>query len=150
MRFHASIFSTTAMVALAFGSMPVFAQDVQTMKLVERAATDAVADTGAEGDSAGDILTFANELYDEANEKKVGTDNGWCVRTVAGAAWECFWTAMLEGGQITVEGPFMDSGDSTLAITGGTGKYAGARGEMSLHARNAEGTEFDFVYNVMR
>lgn len=138
------------MVALAFGSMPVFAQDVQTMKLVERAATDAVADTGAEGDSAGDILTFANELYDEANEKKVGTDNGWCVRTVAGAAWECFWTAMLEGGQITVEGPFMDSGDSTLAITGGTGKYAGARGEMSLHARNAEGTEFDFVYNVMR
>jgi hypothetical protein len=130
--------------------MPAFAQDVQTMKLVERAATDAVADTGAEGDSAGDILTFANELYDEANEKKVGTDNGWCVRTVAGAAWECFWTAMLEGGQITVAGPFLDSGDSTLAITGGTGQYAGARGEMSLHARNAEGTEYDFVYNVMR
>ena len=29
----------------------------------------------------------------------------------------------------------------------GTGAYAGARGEMALHARNPEGTEFDFRYS---
>jgi hypothetical protein len=37
-----------------------------------------------------------------------------------------------------------------LAITGGTGAYAGARGEMALHARNPEGTEFDFRYSIMQ
>ena len=40
-----------------------------------------------------------------------------------------------EKGQLTVEGPFYDSGDSVLAITGGTGEFAGALGEMALSAR---------------
>jgi hypothetical protein len=47
-----------------------------------------------------------------------------------------------------VQGPFYDKGDSVLAITGGTGKYAGARGEMKLHYRNEKGTEYDFVYEL--
>jgi hypothetical protein len=123
---------------------------METIKLVERASTDVVTDTGDEGDSVGDILTFANQLYDEANQSQVGTDNGWCMRTAVGVAWECSWTATLADGQITVAGSFLDSGDSMLAITGGTGVYSGARGEMRLHPRNPEGTEYDFVYNVMR
>ena len=36
-----------------------------------------------------------------------------------------------------------------LAITGGTGKYRNARGEMELHSRNPAGTEFDFVFHVI-
>jgi allene oxide cyclase len=119
-----------------------------TLKLVEHATTDAVTDLGAKGDSAGDLLTFANPIYDEANAKQLGDDNGWCIRTVPGKAWECFWTLSLADGQITVEGPFLDAGDSTLAVTGGTGKYAGARGEMALHARDAKGSEYDFVYSL--
>jgi hypothetical protein len=119
-----------------------------TLKLVERATSDAVTDLGAKDDSAGDLLTFANDVYDVANANKVGADNGWCIRTVPGKAWECFWTLSLADGQITVEGPFLDAGDSVLAITGGTGKYAGARGDMNLHARNDKGTEYDFVYNL--
>ncbi len=63
-------------------------------------------------------------------------------------SYECFWILFLADGQITIEGPFCDSGDSTLAITGGTGKYAGARGEMKLHARNTKQTEYDFIYLV--
>lgn len=118
----------------------------ETIKLVERATTDAVTDTGASGDSAGDLLTFANELYDEKNAKLVGTDNGWCIRTVSGKAWECAWTLSLADGQLMVQGPFLDAGDSVLAVTGGTGKYAKARGEMKLHARDAKGSEYDFVY----
>jgi hypothetical protein len=117
-------------------------------KFVERATTDAVTDTGAAGDSAGDILTFANEVFDEHNAEKVGTDNGWCVRTVAGKAWECFWTLSLADGQITVEGPFYDAGDSSMAVTGGTGAYSQVRGWMSLHSRNDKGTEYDFTYFV--
>ena len=39
---------------------------------------------------------------------------------------------------------------SVLAITSGTGAYSEARGEMALHARNAEGTEYDFMYMIER
>lgn len=120
----------------------------ETIALVERATTDAVTDLGAQGDSAGDILTFANEVYDKDNANKVGTDNGWCARTVAGKAWECIWTTTLAGGQITVEGPFYDTADSELAITGGTGTYAEASGSLALHARNDKGTEYDFVFKL--
>ena len=120
--------------------------NAETLKLVERATTDAVTDIGASGDSAGDLLTFANEIYDEQNAKLVGSDNGWCIRTAVGRAWECTWTLSLATGQITVQGPFLDAGDSVLAITGGTGKYATTKGEMKLHARDAKGSEYDFVY----
>ncbi|MEZ5831877.1 MAG: allene oxide cyclase family protein [Dongiaceae bacterium] len=121
-----------------------------TLKVVERATTDAVTDLGDKDDSAGDVLTFANDVYDEGNANKVGSDNGWCIRTVPGKAWECFWTLSLADGQLTVEGPFLDAGDSMLAVTGGTGKYAGARGDMKLHARNPEGSEYDFIYNLIQ
>jgi allene oxide cyclase len=43
---------------------------------------------------------------------------------------------------LTVEGPFYDKGDSVLAITGGTGEYAGVRGEMVLSdVSGGEGTK---------
>ena len=124
------------------------ASAAEEIAVVERATTDAVIDTGATGDSAGDLLTFANDVYDKDNASKVGTDTGYCIRTVAGKSWECFWTLYLSEGQITVHGPFLDAGDSVLAITGGTGEYAEASGDMALHARNAEGTEYDFVYRL--
>jgi allene oxide cyclase len=59
----------------------------QEIKLVEHATTDAVTDTGASGDSAGDILTFSNEVYDADDKNKVGSDQGICFRTVPGKAW---------------------------------------------------------------
>ena len=137
----------TGSLLVACGSSAL-AEDM-TLKVVERATTDAVTDLGAKDDSAGDLLTFANEVYDESNTKLLGTDSGWCIRTVAKKSWECFWTLSLADGQITVHGPFLDAGDSMLAVTGGTGKYAGARGEMALHARNPEGSEFDFTYKLI-
>ena len=129
-----------------------FAASVQasahTLKVVERATTDTVTDTGAKDDSVGDILTFANELYDAGNTTKVGSDNGYCFRTAAGKAWECAFTNTLDGGQITVQGPFLDGQDSTMAITGGTGKYLRIHGDMLLHARDAKGSEYDFEFHL--
>jgi hypothetical protein len=46
-----------------------------------------------------------------------------------------------------VEGQFLDTANTTLAITGGTGSYSKARGEMELVSR-AGGTEFDFIFNL--
>lgn len=121
-----------------------------TLILVEHATSDATASIGKAKDNRGDILTFANPVFDAANKKQVGTDNGFCIRTVAGTAYECSWTTSLAGGQLTVEGPFHDSGDTTLAVTGGTGKYAGAKGEMLLHARDAKGSAYDFKFTLVR
>jgi hypothetical protein len=135
-----------AMLLSATAQADTKAQASTTLTVVEHAATDAVTDTGATGDTAGDLLTFANPVFDAANKHQIGTDQGYCVRTEVGKSWECFWTLTLADGQLTVEGPFFDKGDSVLAITGGTGKYAAARGQMKLHARDEKGSEYDFVY----
>jgi allene oxide cyclase len=121
-----------------------------TMRVVERATTDTVVDIGPVGDSRGDVLAFANGVYDADDQVQVGTDNGHCIRTstTGDPAWECFWTLTLRKGQLTVEGPFFDAHDSVLAITGGTGAFRRARGEMALHARDAAGSEYDFVYRI--
>ncbi len=122
----------------------------KTVHVVEHAITDAVVDVGPAGDSLGDILAFGNPIFDAANAHEIGRDQGYCVRTNVGQSWECNWTVILDRGSITVEGPFYDDlRDSQLAITGGTGAYRNAQGEMTLHARDAAGTEFDFVYHLI-
>ena len=113
--------------------------------VVERPVGETTVDLGAKGDSIGDLLVFANKVYDAGNKTQVGSDQGYCVRTVVGKSWECFWTLTLKAGQITVEGPFLDEGDSLMSVTGGTGKYAGAKGSMKLHPRDATPTGYDFT-----
>lgn len=136
-----------AVVALSGAS----AHDVQPgseFTVVERAQSDAVTDTGAEGDSPGDLLTFSNPLFDAANAEKVGQANGVCVRTVPGTSWECAWTNQLADGQVNVAGTFHDAGDSLFTVTGGTGRYLGATGQMRLRSRDAEGSAFDFTFSL--
>lgn len=120
-----------------------------TIRVVERATSDTVVDNAPPGDSVGDTLGFGNSVYDASNTTKVGDDGGQCVRTVPGVSWECGWTTSLPDGQIVVAGPFLDAGDSTLAITGGTGAYRNVRGTMDLHARDAQGTSYDFTFHVL-
>jgi hypothetical protein len=119
----------------------------RTITVIEHPPTDATTDTGAPGDSAGDVLTFANDVFDAADARKAGTDQGYCIRVVAGASYECTWTTFLPGGQIVVSGPFFDAKDSVLAVTGGTGRYRTARGTMELHARD-NGAKFAFVFRL--
>ena len=116
--------------------------------LVERATTDATQHVGKGDDNAGDILTFANEVFDQQNQKLVGSDQGYCIRVVPGKAYECQWTLSTPQGQLMVEGPFLDASDSVLTVIGGTGAYRGAHGEMKLHARDAKGSAYDFTYSI--
>ena len=119
----------------------------RTITVVEHATTDAVTN-GSKSDRAGNILTFSNRVFNAADKKKVGHDQGSCVRIVVGKSWECTWTTFLPKGQITVEGPFYDKSNSVLAITGGTGEYKNARGQMKLKYHNKAGTKFDFVFQL--
>ena len=124
----------------------------QTIHVVEHAITDTIAHFRPPNDSLGDVLAFHNPVFDAADRQQVGNDNGHCIRTVivGKTEWECFWTVFLSQGQITVEGPYYDDGtDTILAITGGTGSYIEARGQMRLHARgNPVGSEYDFIYHL--
>jgi allene oxide cyclase-like protein len=117
--------------------------------VIEHATTDAVTNhADGSADSVGDVLTFTNDVFDRGDSTKVGSDQGYCVRMTVGESWECVWTTLLPRGQITVEGPFYDTKNSVLAITGGTGAYSRARGWMELNSR-AGGTEFDFIFHLL-
>lgn len=144
-RLRSVLFLTVAI--LAASALPVSAAPAQTIHVVERATTDAVTN-GSKQDKAGNVLTWHNKVYDEANKRQVGRDAGYCVRIVAGKSWECAWTTYLQGGSISVQGPFLDSGGSVLAITGGTGSFAGASGTMELKYHDQKGTAFDFIFHL--
>jgi hypothetical protein len=93
-------------------------------------------DLGEEGDSLGDQFIF-HDVLRHAGER-VGHDGGVCtVTSVEGPAGEaqCVVTAYLSDGQITFQGLIVETGDPprfTLAVTGGTGQYEGASGEVHV------------------
>src|SRR5436305_11514751 len=123
--------------ALAFGSGGGGIVAPVTIHVIEHPVTDQVIDIGKAGDSPGDQLPFANPVFDADNDTKVGSDQGNCVRaSTKQGRWECMWTTFLPKGHITVEGPYRDAYATTrLTVTGGTGRYANARGQMVLHLR---------------
>ena len=147
------VFAAAAVLAIAAAAVASAAVSRRqatsggTVHVVEHAVTDAVSN-GKSADALGNVLTFANPVFDAADTKQVGTDNGFCVRTRSAKAWECLWTTFLPAGQVTVEGPFSDTGNTKLAITGGTGAYAGSRGWMALLYHDKKGTKFDFVFHL--
>jgi allene oxide cyclase len=144
----AAVISAVAIV-VSIVSVSAAGPRATKVHVVEHADTDAVIDTGAAGDSSGDLLTFANDVYDATDTSVVGTDQGDCIRIVPGATWECRWVTVLDDGSITVEGPFSDTGSTALAITGGTGVYRDARGQMKLVYHNDAGTAFDFYFRII-
>jgi allene oxide cyclase len=122
-------------------------QSAKVIHVVEHAETDTTVDVGKKGDSTGDILTFHNQVFDQQNKNRVGRDLGRCIRIVPGESYECTWTTILRDGQLTVDGPFYDKKNSVLTITGGTGAYSRAQGEMHLSSRKG-GSEFNFVFKL--
>jgi allene oxide cyclase len=141
--------SAAAVVATASSARPLRAHGAgATIHVVEHAVTDTEIPTGGGKDVKGNILTFNNPVFDAADKKQVGHDEGFCTRIApARGIWECLWTTFLKGGQITVQGPFYDTRNSVLSITGGTGVYRSARGEMVLKSRDG-GKEYDFIFKL--
>ncbi|MGH8320030.1 MAG: allene oxide cyclase family protein [Steroidobacteraceae bacterium] len=139
--------SSAIVLLVSIGALSVAAAG-ERLHFVEHPVNEVTTRAGGSADARGNLLTFANPVFDSADRRQVGTDNGFCIRVVRGKSWECFWTLLLRDGQITVEGPFLDAGDSRLAITGGTGRFTGAKGEMTLHSRAPRSQEYDFIYNL--
>jgi len=151
----AALATASAMTAaFAAGGAPADAHTARAaastvVHVVEHAVTDTEAPGVGGKDVKGNILTFNNPVFNTANKTKVGHDEGFCTRLqVKLGIWECLWTTFLHGGEITVQGPYYDTRNSIMSITGGTGKYEGARGEMNLNSRDG-GKEYDFIFHLM-
>jgi len=97
--------------------------------------------------------TIVNDQLTVTHKRKggypiIGHDSGTCTFTRIISPREgladCVATAVLHGGSLTAQGVVAISAAGTprpsdLAITGGTGKYAGVRG--TLHLKDATGHE---------
>jgi hypothetical protein len=119
------------------------------LRFVEHADNQQTIDLGDPGDTMGDLLVFANSVFDETDTTQVGTDQGSCVRTVPGQAWECSWTVFLDGGQLSLQGTFSDTGDGTFTVTGGTDNFLGASGQLTMAPRPNTTNEYDMTFELL-
>jgi hypothetical protein len=134
---------------LAGGLLAATAYAGETLVVVERATVETVLHrSGDQTDAMGDLNVFANPIYDTQNKTKIGDDIGTCVRIVVGKSWTCSWTLQLKDGQIMSQGPLPESGDALMAVVGGTGKYKGARGTLTVHQRPGKEVSYDFRYEL--
>ena len=111
----------------------------QVIRVTEIAVQQADIDLGEPGDSLGDQFVFSGDLF--RHGQKVGIDGGVCtivrLEPMVSATSQCVATAELQKGQITVQGLLTfdeetEGEPSQLAITGGTGKYKEAQGELTV------------------
>lgn len=104
----------------------------EVIQLTTKQVHQGFVDHGTPGFSVDDAFVFSNDLY--RNGKKVGEDGGTCTvtRIAPGGATtlHCLGTNSLPGGQISVQGLAAPGEPFELAITGGTGRYNKARGQV--------------------
>jgi hypothetical protein len=103
----------------------------QVIRLTTKQVHQGFVDHGAPGFSVDDAFVFSNDLFQ--NGEKVGEDGGTCTvtRIASGATTlHCLGTNSLPGGQISVQGLAAPGEPFELAITGGTGRYRKARGQV--------------------
>ena len=120
----------------------------RTLTVVIKSREAAVVDVGDRGLSHGDARVVNAPLYDEDGKHKVGRIDVYCVTTdpadepeEEASMAECFLTYTLRGGEIDTQSvtafPKLPAPPPKAidAITGGTKKYEGARGEAVAKTR---------------
>ncbi|XP_010502446.1 PREDICTED: allene oxide cyclase 2, chloroplastic [Camelina sativa] len=86
----------------------------------------------------GDLVPFTNKLYTGDLKKRVGITAGLCVviehvPEKNGDRFEATYSFYFgDYGHLSVQGPYLTYEDSFLAITGGTGVFEGAYGQVKL------------------
>jgi len=100
-------------------------------------------DVGKQGESAGDYFIFEGRLM--RNGEQVGRDFGRCL--LGFRTFTCEATASIEGeGKIVVGGTlFSERRDFRLAITGGTGSFKDARGQLTVEEGKATFLVFELL-----
>ena len=138
-----ALLAVPAVIAAGVGMSSATAKP-KPFKLVESDLKLTAVDLPPTADSAdappsrGDMVVFTKKLSTPAG-KAAGKLHARCVVTEPRASletsvFECTGAYVLHGGQLTIAltAP-LASDDLRVAVTGGTGDYAGARGEIVAH-----------------
>jgi hypothetical protein len=123
--------TTLAVIPAAAADQPL---RLATVAVPDR---DTGLDLGAPGLSAGDTEVFLDDV--QRRGQTVGTEAGSCTITSVSASRlvaACTATLLLPEGQLTFQGvndenPAVGPTSFLWAVTGGTGRYAGATGEVT-------------------
>jgi hypothetical protein len=83
--------------------------------------------------SAGDQLILTGIDYDASGRERLGRSYLSCT-FVGRNTMSCAGTIALADGQLTIQGVTRDEKTTVVAVTGGTRRYAGAHGTMSVTA----------------
>ncbi|GAA0139603.1 hypothetical protein Leryth_015056 [Lithospermum erythrorhizon] len=90
--------------------------------------------------SIGDLVPFSNKLYTGDLQKRLGITAGLCVVVKhvcsfgkVGIDFEAIYSFYFgKYGHLAVQGPYWTYEDTYLAVTGGTGIFEGASGQVKL------------------
>jgi hypothetical protein len=115
----------------------------KTIHLTEASAQlkPTFVDVGDPGPSVGDTVVARDGML-AADGSKAGTFTQVCtlVQVVGGpftSTYECSGSIELADGTITMQGPFVPTkAEQSAAITGGTGAYRKARGQVVIRAED--------------
>jgi hypothetical protein len=117
----------------------------KTIRLVEaqKELQPTFVDTGKPGPSVGDLAIARDDVLRE-NGSPAGVLRQTCTlvdleSSPRASTFECAGSIALKDGTITMEGPFVPAAPEQAAgITGGTGAYKTARGEVVVRAEADE------------
>ncbi|XP_058179176.1 allene oxide cyclase, chloroplastic-like [Rhododendron vialii] len=89
--------------------------------------------------SLGDLVPFSNKVYSGDLKKRLGITAGICILIKnepekKGDRYEAVYSFYFgDYGHISVQGPYLTYEDTYLAVTGGSGIFEGAYGQIKLH-----------------
>lgn len=123
---------------VASPEMPRGVQGDDEMVLIGRTVEEAFIDVNGAGPSPGDYLVFREKVFDEDSKERVGHLSVQCFFhfpfTPQRVTFYCEGSlTLVEQGQLTFQGAFVSTEatrEFTLAITGGTGEFEAAGGEV--------------------
>jgi hypothetical protein len=150
----AAILAVGVVTAVSVAAVSRSADSVTTLRLVEREQSFHFVDVPPSAGpntppSAGDSFVFTSTLWTRGG-KRAGTLRASCVSTSGGenGTLTCYGTFGLKGGQLAAMATLRGESRTThIAIVGGTGAYAGARGEaVSVERNGGENAPSDDVF----
>jgi hypothetical protein len=108
----------------------------------------AFADVGPQDNGGPDDIYAAQQSLSSLNGRRVGVVNGYGVNLHPPYVF-FHWTAALRGATLTVAGAIdVRARKAVYPIEGGTGRYAGARGTVTLTDGGSRGTFVTVRYRV--
>jgi len=127
-----TVIGLVAAGASAAGSAP----GGRTLRFVQGAPQVAFVDLGETGPSAGDVLVFRSELFDETNTHAAGDLNITCTQAI-GPENICRGIFSVTGrGQLSVDALPVFPQPAVGIVSGGNGDFQLSRGEVEIEPQS--------------